>query len=249
MSSPFTDRFGAFADTYAAFRPAYPDALFAWLADHAPATEHAWDCATGSGQAALALALHFGRVTATDASAAQLARATPHPRVTYRQAPAEASGLPDDSADLVTVAQALHWFDRPAFFAEVERVLRPGGLLAVWTYALATVSPEVDRVTDVFYRQTLAGYWSPARRQVEEGYASFDFPFEPVPVPPFAMEMAWPLERWVGYLRSWSAVGAYRKATGEDPVPADALAEAWGAAETRRVRWPLTLYVRRTPTP
>ncbi len=247
MNTAFTDRFGAFADTYAAFRPAYPDALFAWLADHAPDTEHAWDCATGNGQAAVALAAHFDRVTATDASAAQLAHATPHPRVTYRQAPAEASGLGDASADLVTVAQALHWFDRPAFYAEAERVLRPGGLLAVWTYALATVSPEVDRVTDVLYRQTLEGYWSPARQQVEDGYAGFDFPFEPVEAPPFAMERAWPLARWVGYLRSWSAAGAYRKATGEDPVPEAALAEAWGDAATRTVRWPLTLYVRRKP--
>lgn len=243
----FEDRFGAQAATYAASRPAYPAALFAFLAAESPRREHAWDCATGNGQAAVALAAHFEHVAATDASADQLAHAARHPRVRYRVAPAEASGLEGASVDLVTVAQALHWFDRPAFFAEVGRVLRSGGLLAVWTYALAAITPAVDRVTDQLYRQTLRGYWSPARRQVEEGYAGFAFPFEPVAVPAFAMEEPWTLDRWIGYLRSWSALEAYRKATGEDPVPYAALAAAWGAAETRLVRWPLTLYVRRKP--
>lgn len=247
MSRPFRDRFGAQAGQYASHRPTYPDGLFAVLAQQCIRTEHAWDCATGNGQAALALAAHFDRITATDASAGQLGQATPHERVTYREASAEASGLDAQSVDLVTVAQALHWFDRPAFFAEVDRVLRPGGLLAVWTYALATISPEVDRVTDGVYRGTLEGYWSPRRQEVEEGYPGYSFPFEPVATPSFAMEVEWPLDRWIGYLRSWSAAEAYRKATGQDPIPDGALASAWGEAQTRLVRWPLTLFLRRKP--
>ena len=124
MSRPFPDHFSGVAGAYAEFRPRYPDALFDWLAEAAPSRELAWDCATGNGQAAVALARVFTRVVATDASAEQVQAATPHPRVEYRVGPAEESGLTSDSADAVTVAQALHWFDRPSFYAEASRVLR-----------------------------------------------------------------------------------------------------------------------------
>ena len=172
--------FGAVAAHYAAFRPTYPAALFAWLAAESPGRTLAWDCATGSGQAALALAEHFEQVVATDVSAEQLAHAGRHPRVRYARAPAEASPLDDASADLVTVAQALQWFDLDAFFAEVDRVLRPGGLLAAWTYLLFETSPEVDAIILRYYRETLGPYWAWERRLVEEGYASVAFPFEAV---------------------------------------------------------------------
>src|SRR5690606_9022572 len=186
MAGP-SNPFGAVAADYAAFRPTYPDALFAWLADASPRRALAWDCATGNGQAALALAAHFDAVVATDVSAEQLAHAPPHPRVRYAVAPAEVSPLEDASADLVTVAQAFHWFGRDAFFAEAARVLRPGGLLAVWTYGLFESTPDVDRVVRRYHDEALDGYWSPARRLVDDGYASVAFPFEPVGAPPFAM--------------------------------------------------------------
>jgi ubiquinone/menaquinone biosynthesis C-methylase UbiE len=242
--------FDAVAADYAAFRPTYPDALFARLARESPARDLAWDCATGNGQAAVALAAHFDAVIATDVSAAQLAHARPHPRVRYAVAPAEASPLDDDAADLVTVAQAFHWFDRDAFFAEVGRVLRPGGLLAVWTYGLFECTPDVDRVVARYVDEALGPYWSPARRLVDEGYAGVAFPFAPVAVPAFAMEARWTLDQLVGYLATWSARQTRLAATGTDPLPAvrDALAAVWGTpAATRPIRWPLAVHVRRKP--
>jgi len=142
----FKDHFSRHADAYAGHRPDYPAALFDYLATGAGAREVAWDVATGNGQAALALARHFAQVWATDASAEQIRAATPHQRVAYGVAPAETSGLESASVDLITVAQALHWLDLPRFYAEVLRVLRPGGVIAVWCYHLMSVSPEVDRV-------------------------------------------------------------------------------------------------------
>jgi SAM-dependent methyltransferase len=246
----FSDPFGAVARAYAAFRPTYPDALFVWLAEESLGRARAWDCATGSGQAAIALAAHFEEVIATDASAEQIAHARPHPRVRYAVAPAEASGLGMASVDLVTVAQALHWFDLGAFFAEAGRVLRPGGLLAAWTYALFEATPEVDRIVERYYRETLGPYWAWERRMVEEGYAGVAFPWEPVAVPPFAMEARWTLDQLTGFLATWSARQAFVEATGEDPLPAlrDALAAVWGDPErAQRIRWPLAAHVRRKP--
>jgi ubiquinone/menaquinone biosynthesis C-methylase UbiE len=129
----FKDHFSRLAAQYAEFRPRYPGALFDLLARVGPARELAWDCACGSGQATLDLVERFGSVVATDASAQQIAAAKPHPRVEYRVARAEDSGLESKSVDVITVAQSLHWFDRPAFYAEARRVLRPHGVLAVWT--------------------------------------------------------------------------------------------------------------------
>lgn len=242
---PFTDHFGAVAADYARFRPTYPPALFAWLADEAPGTALAWDAATGSGQAALGLAAHFDRVVATDASPEQLALAAAHPRVTYRVEPAERSSLEDASADVVTVAQALHWLDRTAFFAEADRVLRPGGLLAAWTYGLVSVTPAVDAVVRSFYGEALADDWAPERRLVEAGYAGIVFPFAPLTAPAFTIEAVLTATDLVGYVGSWSAVTAYRARTGADPLPlfAAELRAAWGAAGARPVRWPLAVHV------
>ena len=173
----FKDRFSAHASDYARFRPHYPRALFAYLADIASERECAWDCATGNGQAAVALGEFFHHVIATDASENQVANGQPHDRVTYRVASAEQSGLPKASVDLVTVAQALHWFDREAFFAEAQRVLKPHGVLAVWCYNLFRIAPEIDRLVETFYRETVGPYWDFERRLVETGYRTIEFPF------------------------------------------------------------------------
>jgi SAM-dependent methyltransferase len=244
---PFSDHFSRVSDAYADFRPTYPPALFDWLAGIAPATGLAWDCACGSGQASVDLAARFRQVVATDASAAQLAGAVVHERVIYREAPAEASGLPEGSVDLVTVAQALHWFDRPRFYAEVARVLKPGGILAVWSYGVQTVEGEaVDAVVQHYYREVVGPYWPPERRLVEEGYRSLDLPFDEFLAPHFEMSVHWPLERLLGYFASWSATGRYLKATGENPVLAlaERLAPVWGEG-VRRVTWPLAVRVAR----
>lgn len=157
----FKDHFSGHAGQYARFRPRYPEALFSYLALLAPVREFAWNCATGNGQAAIGLAAHFERVIATDASSQQIESAEPHARVEYRVAPAENSRLPADSIDLVTAAQALHWFDIPAFFAEAQRVLKPGGVTAVWAYNLLRISPEVDALVNRFYLETTAAFWPP----------------------------------------------------------------------------------------
>lgn len=245
MSTGFRDHFSGVAEGYARFRPGYPAALFAWLAERAPGRRLAWDCATGSGQAALGLAEHFARVVATDASAEQVASARPHPRVELRVAPAERSGLDDRSAELVTVAQALHWFDVPAFFAEARRVLRPGGLLAAWCYG-NPVLPDaaLERTLVDFYDGVVGAYWPPERRLILEGYASLPFPFREVAPPPLAMEADLTLDGLAGYLRTWSATSRYLAAHGVDPV--DDLVERFRADwsdpdATRRVRWPLTV--------
>ena len=184
MGASFTDHFGSVSGAYAHYRPTYPAALFDWLAAVAPARQRAWDCATGTGQAAIGLAAHFAEVVATDASASQLAAARPAPGVHYRLAAAEGSGLEADSVDLVTVAQALHWFDQPRFFREVERVLRPGGVLAVWSYGIPELEGEgPDALLQHFYADIVGPYWPPENAQVENGYRDLVLPFECLEAP------------------------------------------------------------------
>ena len=244
----FRDHFSAHAADYGRYRPTYPPALFAWLAAVAPGKRVAWDCATGNGQAATGLAPHFETVIATDASEKQLAHAVPVPNVTYRLARSEQSGLPDRSTDLVTVAQAIHWFEFDAFYAEVRRVARPGGLLAAWTYVLLEIDPEVDAITNELWGETLKDDWPPERRYVDEAYRTLPFPFEEVQAPAFEMEVSWDLDEVVGYLSTWSAVRKFVARMGYDPLEAvwERLEKAWGdPAKKRRVRWPVILRVGR----
>ncbi|HVS03569.1 MAG TPA: class I SAM-dependent methyltransferase, partial [Thermoanaerobaculia bacterium] len=219
--------------------------LFDLLAELAPARALAWDCATGSGQAAVALAERFARVVATDASRQQLAHATAHPRVAYRLARAEASGLESDSADLLTVAQAVHWFDLDAFWPEARRVVRPGGLVAVWGYdrRLTLGEAALDAAMQELYRR-LDAYWPPERWILEGGYRSLPFPFAELPAPRLDMQAELDLAALTGYCRTWSAVRRYLQARGEDPVAAweEEVRPLWGDPPRRRTaRWVLGL--------
>jgi SAM-dependent methyltransferase len=243
--------FGSVAELYAAARPTYPGALFDWLADVAPARDLAWDCGCGNGQAAVGLAKRFTAVVATDASAEQIAAAPPHDRIAYRIAPAQDSGLATHAADLVTVAQALHWFPLEEFYAEVRRVARPGAVVAAWSYHwLTTGDARIDAIVDQLATGTLAGYWPVGREHVDNAYVDLEFPFVRIDPPPLAMTQDWPLDRLLTYLRSWSSVSRYRDQHGVDPVDevAPALATLWGSrAATRPVRWPLTVLAGRCP--
>ena len=246
MTEPFKDHFSGVSQEYAQFRPRYPAALFDFLAGVAPGRNLAWDCAAGSGQATIDLAARFARVVATDASARQLDAAPRHPRVSYRVAPAEASGLPDACADLIAVAQAFHWFDQQAFFREARRVLVESGVLAIWTYAFMRFpdDPALDAAEARFYGEVLKGFWPPERALVDEGYAGIAFPFAEIAAPPLFIEERWSLPRLLGYVGTWSAVSRYRKARGSDPllILAESLAPHWGPPEREhRMVWPLTL--------
>lgn len=241
---PFQDHFSTRAAAYAAYRPRYPAALFDYAAALASDRDLAWDCATGSGQAALGLVRHFTRVVATDASAAQLAHAVRHERVDYCVALAEASALAAGRVRLVTVSQALHWLDAPAFFAEARRVLAPGGALAVWCYGdPALREPALDgalgRIQDA-----VNSYWPPGRRALHEGYRSLPFPFDEVAAPSFTLEQHWTLRELTGYMRTWSATMRYAAAQGRDPVEefGGELTAAWGEPSRRRaVYWAMSV--------
>ena len=244
--SGFKDHFSTASGRYAAFRPHYPAELYAWLAGQCAAHDAAWDCATGSGQAALGLAPHFQHIVATDASAEQIRHAVPHAGIDYRVAPAEASGLADASVDLVTVAQAAHWFDLPRFYAEVKRVLKPGGVLALWGYGRMVLPGEMDAPFLRFYAETVGPYWPPERALIDDGYQSLAFPFEAKAAPAFAIRVEWSLQRLIAYLSTWSAVKRYHTAQGQDPLPTlqAELAPLWGDAECARpLDWPLFLRV------
>lgn len=245
MGQPdFKDHFSGVASGYAAHRPTYPAAVVDYLADQAARRDLAWDAGCGSGQLSTLLAARFDRVIATDPSAAQIAQARSHPRVLYRQSSAEASGLEGASADLAVAAQAAHWFDLPRYYAEVRRVVRPGGVIALLAYGVVHVERDLTAIVDRFYWQTLAGFWPQERRIVEEGYRALPFPFPETRAPAFAMTATWSLPELLGYVRTWSAVQAIERASGGEAYAgfARALAGAWGDPDRRRdVRWDLAV--------
>ena len=245
----FKDHFSAHATDYAASRPRYPTALFDWLAQSCADRKLAWDAGCGNGQASLALAAHFEQVYASDPSAEQIAAAEPASNIRYAIEAAEQCGLDDASADLVCVAQAMHWFDVPRFQAEARRVLKPSGVFAAWTYAQSRVSPTVDVVFDRFHDELLEGYWPAEREHVIDNYRNLPFAFERVAdLPAFAMRCDWTLTQYLAYLRSWSACQRYLRATGNDAlalIEVD-LTAAWGdPTQVRAVSWPLTVHVGR----
>ena len=239
----FKDHFSRQSAAYSRYRPGYPPALIEFVAASAPARRLAVDCATGSGQAAVALAEHFEGVLAVDASSSQLARAQPQARVHYVAGLAERLPIRDRSVDLVAAAQAAHWFDFERFHAECRRVLVPRGLVAVWTYGLMRVEAAIDEIVDDFHANVVGADWPPERRHVEQGYRSMPFPWREEPAPAFSLESDWDLEQMMGYLATWSAVQRCMDRTGRDPlaVVEPRLAALWPRSVARRVRWPVHL--------
>jgi SAM-dependent methyltransferase len=243
MTATFKDHFSERAAGYAAHRPHYSKELARWLAGIAPSRRMAWDAGCGSGQLSTLLGDEFEKVIATDASTAQIQQAEPHPHVEYRVEPAEKSTVADRSADLISVAQAVHWMNLDLFYSEVRRVAKPGAALVLSAYHVAVIGPEVDAVIDRFYSGDLDRYWPPERKHVETEYRDIPFPFERIPNPPrMYLTVHWNVEQMLGYIRTWSAVRALEKANGPAQTEqfAGRLREAWGSA-IREVRWPLVI--------
>ncbi len=245
----FRDYFSNHAGDYAAYRPTYPAALFSYLAQITPDHQLAWDCGTGNGQAAVELAKDFKQVIASDPSAEQIKAATPKTNIMYRVFSAEQTDLTDNSVDLITVAQALHWFDFAKFYAEAKRVLKPNGVIAAWCYSLTRVDPAVDAIIDHFYWNIIPDYWDPRRKLIDEEYKTIPFPFNKIITPVFQMEQNWDLLQFINYINTWSGLKAYIKQKGVNPLEQlfPQLVAAWGTPTTvKTVCWPLHLLVGKT---
>jgi ubiquinone/menaquinone biosynthesis C-methylase UbiE len=242
MKKPL-DRFSAQAATYKRYRPTYPQALYDTILAHVSHRGCCWDCATGNGQAAAVLACYFDRVIATDLSESQLQQAPAIPNVVYRRMRAEKTDFFDNTFDLITVAQAIHWFDFDAFFEEVRRVAKTGAILAFWGYGMVRFNRHVDAVLDCFYSSKVGDYWDFERRYVEERYKTIEMPFEEVPISgQFEMQVSWSLQDLLGYLNSWSAVQNYSQLhEGNNPVDeiADEFAKFWRENQRLTGRFPI----------
>ncbi len=242
----FKDHFSIQAADYAKYRPYYPPALFEYLASIAPAKKIAWDCGTGSGQAALGLAPHFELVIATDPSEKQIRNAVLHEKIKYVVAPAEETDIAPQSVDLIMVAQALHWFDHEKFYAEVRRVSQPRGIIAVSMYNLLYSEPKITAIVNEFYFDIVGPYWPPERKHIESEYRTIPFPFAEIKPPPFSLETQWNLGELLGYLNTWSATQRFISQNGFNPLEksVDRLASVWGDPESKkRIEWPLHLRV------
>lgn len=242
----FKDYFSSQSDLYAKYRPDYPDDLYQFLLGLVPTHQTAWDCGTGNGQVANQLAHYFDSVIATDASQAQISQAQQHPKIQYRVATAENSGLPAQSIDLITVGQALHWFNFEAFYSEVRRVAKPDAILAVWGYELCEIDGAVDSVVMHYYSNILAGYWAKERKYVENRYQTIPFPFRELEAPNLFLYLHCNLADFKGYLSTWSAAQKYLQQVGENPFDLieQTLCEAWGDPEVvKTLKFPLFLRV------
>lgn len=238
----FKDHFSNQSLSYRDFRPSYPKELFDFIFELISEHVLAWDCACGSGQASSDIAKGFKQVIASDASQKQLEQASGSANVSFECFPAEKSPFENQSVDLITVAQALHWFQLETFFAECKRVLKPHAPLVVWSYGLSAINPDIDKLCLALYRDTLGKFWPPERQMVEDAYASIEFPFTQVKRhSQFSMQQAWSREQFIGYLSSWSATQAYKKACQENPLDAfeKELAFFWKASENKIIHWPL----------
>lgn len=212
------DLFSRHAKSYAMFRPTYPADLFEFIYSHCKSYEVAWDCATGNGQSAKELAARFKEVQAIDISTKQIESAVRRDNIFYSIGQAEKTIFPNDSFDLITVAQAIHWINFGLFYPEVVRVAKPNAVLAVWGYSLLSINPIIDEVLSEFYVRVVGSYWDKERRFIDEKYQTIPFPFEEIQSPQFEMTFEWPLEQLAGYINTWSAVQKFISLEQFNPV-------------------------------
>ena len=229
------------ADQYYRHRPTYPQNWYHFLSELCDEHELAFDCATGNGQAALGLADYFDRIVATDVSKEQIANAFHMPNVEYRVSPGEVIDLPDNSVDLVTVAQGIHWLNMEKFYLEAKRVMKPGAKIAVWCYNMTEISEALDSLIANFAFETLKPYWPDEVKYVFNNYSDIPFPFTEMKDRGFYIKREWSFDELLNYLNTWSAIGKFWKNEGADPVKeiAPSLREAWGDEDLRLIKWPL----------
>lgn len=238
----FKDYFSKQAKEYSKHRPKYPKELFAYLSTLTNEHNRAWDCATGNGQAAHGLAPYYKEIIATDASKSQIEHAEPHEKITYKDVTAENSGIESASCDLITVATAIHWLDTDKFNPEAKRILKPGGVIAVWTYADTNITPEIDAQSWFYSREVIGKYWPNENRKAWNFEEMTPFPFERIITPQFAITLKWKLEDYLNYLYTWSATHNYINAMGENPLEKvyDEFKKLWGEKE-RMVTWKINM--------
>lgn len=237
------DNFSNHSSGYANFRPAPPDDLLNVIYQHVSAFNIAWDCGTGNGQAAVKLAAHFKTIYATDISDKQLELAEKRSNITYKNERAEQTALITNSVDLITVAQAIHWFDIPAFYNEVMRVAKQDAVIAVWTYILLRVSPEINKIIDHLYYDIIYKYWDKERKLVDAEYTTIPFPFQEIKVPSFQIIQLWNRDQFIGYLNTWSGLQHFIKKENRNPIDIirENIFKAWAADEVKEVHFPLRI--------
>lgn len=237
---------------YARFRPEYPPALVQFLASKSPGRAFAADIGCGSGQLTVQLAEHFGQVAGIDSSIMQITHANTHPRVKYACAPAEQLPLASHSTQLVTAAQAVHWFDLPRFYEEVRRIAAPQALLALISYGVLQLNDELNPLFTNFYQHKIGPYWPAERRQVDSGYTGLFFPFSEEQPAEFSIHKKWNLHELLGYISTWSAVRHASMAGQHDILQnfASKLAKLWGdPTSSHDMRWPVRIRLGRVPNP
>lgn len=241
------DNFSQQSKLYAQFRPTYPPELFQFLYFLVVEKIRAWDCGTGNGQMAGELASNFESVYATDISEKQIRNAIKKSNIEYRVERAEDTSFPSEYFDLITVAQAIHWFDFDRFYKEVDRVLKSDGIIAVIGYSLLSIDQKIDKVINHFYVNVIGSYWDPERKYIDENYQTIPFPYKEIGAPAFKIEVTWSIDELIGYLNTWSAVQHYIKKNGTNPLDQiiSELRDSWGEKNNKKATFPVLLRVGR----
>jgi ubiquinone/menaquinone biosynthesis C-methylase UbiE len=242
------DLFSEQSKLYAQFRPTYPKQLFNYILQFVGERKTAWDCATGNGQAATVLADYFQKVEASDISQAQIENAVKRENVQYHICPAETTPFPENSFDLITVAQAYHWLNWKEFHNEATRVGKRNAVIAIWTYdTLFSDDENVNGIIQHFYHHITGPYWDKERKYVDERYSTVDFDFEPLPPEKFQTVIKWNKEQLEGFFQSWSAVRNYIKSNKRNPVALvkKDINTVWSAGEQKEFYFPIYLRIGR----
>ncbi len=234
------------SDLYQKYRPTYPSELAHILASLPSDRTLAVDIGCGTGQFTSLLAREFTKVIGLDISPSQIGGSIPHPTITFQCRPAEDTGLEESSADLVVAAQAAHWFDLPAFYKEVHRITKPGGILALISYGIFHLEGPVNERVQRFYKAEIGPYWPAERTHVETGYQSLPFPFTERHLKAPPIRRKWTYTELTGYIATWSACKQAEKAGYSDLFATFAadLKTLWGDPTSRRsVQWPINLRI------